>query len=113
MTFSGKADITENAFIEQGDMKIEGGKFDSRRRYALKMETGHVTVEFADGGHFIRLASEASQRVVHVCGDDVYTGRFIVAGPDRWAEVWSVQGPKKRYRSLTIYRRQGQVPTPA
>ena len=105
LTFTGYADITKSAFDEYGELAIAGAKLDSRRHYALNIESEQVTVQFADGSPFIRLAAEECQRVVHCCGDDIYAGRFVIASPDRWAEIWSVRGPKKRYRSVTIYRR--------
>jgi hypothetical protein len=107
LTFTGHADITESAFDEYGELEIAGGAFDSRRHYGLTMEDGHVTVRFADGRPFLRLRAGQSQHVVHSCGDDIYRGRILIASPDRWAEIWSVRGPRKRYRSITIYRRHG------
>ncbi|PZM07362.1 DUF6314 family protein [Rhizobium tubonense] len=105
LTFIGNAIITEHAFEEHGQFQVAGNRLDSRRHYRLNMEDDFASVLFPDGSHFVRLTCQPSQSVSHSCGDDSYHGRFIVRGPDQWAEIWSVAGPRKRYRSITLYRR--------
>lgn len=104
--FIGNAIITEHAFEEHGQFEVAGTRLDSRRQYRLNMEDNFVSVLFPDGSDFVRLFRQPSQRVFHSCGDDSYHGRFIVRGPDQWAEIWSVTGQRKRYRSITLYRRE-------
>jgi len=106
LTFIGNATITEFAFEEHGQFEVAGTRLSSRRKYSLNMEDDFVSVHFPDGSHFVRLTGQPSQHVFHSCGDDSYQGRFFVRGPDQWAEIWSVAGPRKRYRSMTLYRRE-------
>lgn len=106
LIFVGSAIIIESAFDEHGQFKTAGTRLDSGRHYKLRMEDGYVSVSFPNGSHFVRLAFQPSQRVSHSCGEDSYQGRVVVRGPDQWAEVWSVKGPRKRYRSVTHYRRE-------
>jgi hypothetical protein len=105
LIFVGKAIITDSAFEEHGRFEVAGTGLDSRRKYKLGMEGESVSVSFPNGSLFVRLVCQPSQRVFHSCGEDRYLGRFVVRGPDQWAEVWSVYGPRKRYRSITYYRR--------
>ena len=42
----------------------------------------------------------------HLCGTDVYAGRFFFRGPDEWVEAWRVKGPRKNYASLGRFYRQ-------
>src|SRR3546814_323510 len=105
LVFVGHAVITESAFDEYGELQMAGSRLDSRRHYRVSMEDECAQVLFPDGSPFIRLAREPSQHVVHHCGDDTYRGQFFVSDTDRWVEVWSVTGPKKRYRSITHFRR--------
>ena len=105
LIFAGHAIISESAFDEYGQLQMTGARLDSRRHYRVSMEDECAWVLFPDGSPFIRLAREPSQRVVHHCGDDIYRGQFFVRDADRWAEAWSVSGPKKRYRSIAHFRR--------
>jgi hypothetical protein len=106
LTFNGNATIAEFAFEEHGQLEVAGTKLDCHRKYSLNIEDDFVSVHFPDGSHFVRLTGQPSQHVFHSCGDDSYQGRFFVRGPDQWAEIWSVTGPRKRYRSIALYRRE-------
>ncbi|QND61136.1 hypothetical protein HB778_04470 [Mesorhizobium huakuii] len=60
----------------------------------------------ADGSDFIELEPKAAQAVRHLCGADLYVGRFFFRGRDEWAEAWRVKGPRKNYASLGWFYRQ-------
>jgi len=51
------------------------------------------------------LNTAAAQTVVHLCGADHYRGRFFFVDADHWVEAWRVSGPRKRYASISHYRR--------
>jgi hypothetical protein len=59
----------------------------------------------ADGRDFIEIGPEAAQTVRHLCGADLYVGRFFFRGADEWAEAWRVKGPRKNYASLGWFQR--------
>ena len=75
------------------------------RRYQLEPGEGSVHILHADGRDFIELGPKAAQTVRHLCGADLYVGRFFFRGPDEWAEAWRVKGPRKNYASLGRFRR--------
>lgn len=104
-TFSGQAQITRELFEERGGMSAGGNVFQAVRAYGLVFEEDAVQVLYPGGGEFIRLGYGASQRVSHLCGNDFYAGRFLFKNRDSWAEVWRVNGPQKRYSSLSWYVR--------
>ncbi|AVA20707.1 MULTISPECIES: DUF6314 family protein [unclassified Rhizobium] len=103
--FEGQAFVTPHQFEEHGDTTMDYATLRSSRTYRLRGEAGHVAVCFPDLTEFIRIGNSASQRVVHHCGADLYRGRLFFRGPDAWAEMWHVQGPRKHYLSLAHYRR--------
>lgn len=105
-TFAGRAEITDSAFVEHGWLTRRGTAMPASRRYLLDVQAGDgVDVRRADGSLFIRLTRAPSQTVAHLCGADLYSGRFIFPGMDRWIEAWRVRGPRKNYRSVTRYER--------
>ncbi|MBO9168397.1 MULTISPECIES: DUF6314 family protein [unclassified Rhizobium] len=110
IAFVGHATIIESAFLEHGQLHPGGRALDCRRAYTLMMGDSDVLVFFPDGAEFVRLAFKPIQAVVHLCGDDVYCGQFLIRSPHDWAEIRSVTGPRKRYRSVTHYRREPLSP---
>ena len=103
--FEGQAFVTPVQFEEHGDTTTGYGALRSSRTYVLSSKAEHVAVYFPDLREFIRIGNGASQRLVHQCGPDLYHGRLFFRGPDAWAEMWHVQGPRKHYISLAHYRR--------
>ncbi len=66
-------------------------------------------VHRSDGSLFHRLdLSLGTADIDHQCADDRYRGRYRVLGKDRFAVVWHVTGPRKRYRLATLYERAGE-----
>ncbi|AYG58411.1 DUF6314 family protein [Rhizobium jaguaris] len=105
ISFEGQAFVTPVQFEEHGDTTADHATLRSSRTYRLRGEAKHLAVCFPNLTEFIRIGNGASQRVVHHCGTDLYRGRLFFRGPDAWAEMWHVQGPRKHYVSLAHYRR--------
>jgi hypothetical protein len=103
--FTGSATITETTIVEQGELRIGECTIDANRTYQLSMDGGGVVVSFPTGQEFVRLGLAGRQFVRHHCGADTYSGRFLFQNRYCWAEFWRVCGPRKRYASLTSYRR--------
>lgn len=103
--FAGEATVTATAFKERGEIDQGGTKFETERSYHLRPGANSVSVLFSNDAAFIDLDLRASQEVRHLCGADVYLGRFYFRGTDEWAERWRVSGPRKNYVSLARYRR--------
>ena len=103
--FTGSATITETSIVEQGQLWIGESTIDASRTYQLSMDDNYVVVSFLTGQEFVRLGLVGHPSVHHYCGADTYSGRFFFRNQDYWAEFWHVCGPRKRYASLTHYRR--------
>ncbi|MBB4568408.1 DUF6314 family protein [Rhizobium leucaenae] len=103
--FEGQAFVTPHQFEEHGGTTTDYGTLRSSRIYRLHSAPEHVSVYFPDLTEFIRIGKDASQRLAHQCGSDLYRGRLFFRNPDAWAEMWHVQGPRKHYVSLAHYRR--------
>ena len=104
--FAGDAGITADGFTEHGIMRIDSREMPASRRYRLEPGERSVRILHADGRDFIELGPEPAQTVRHLCGADLYVGRFFFRGPDEWAEAWRVKGPRKNYASLGRFYRQ-------
>lgn len=98
--FAGDAVVTADAFTEHGTMRIGSNQMPASRRYRLEQRDRSMRILHADGRDFIELGPEAAQTVRHLCGADLYVGRFFFRGRDEWVEVWRVKGPRKNYASL-------------
>ncbi|QKD02624.1 hypothetical protein EB235_14880 [Mesorhizobium loti R88b] len=103
--FAGDAVVTADAFSEHGLMRIGSQEMPASRRYRLEPGEGSMCILHADGRGFIALGPKAAQTVHHLCGADLYVGRFFFRGPDEWAEAWRVKGPRKNYTSLGRFYR--------
>ena len=105
ITFEGQAFVTPVQFEEHGDTRSEHATLRSSRTYRLDDAHDDLVVRFPNLSEFIRLGERASQRVIHLCGPDLYRGRFFFRTSDAWAEMWHVRGPRKNYLSLAHYCR--------
>lgn len=106
ITFEGQAFVTPVQFEEHGDTSSDYATLRSSRTYRLDDSVNEaLVVRFPSLAEFIRIDDGASQSVVHHCGPDLYRGRLFFRGPDAWAEMWHVRGPRKHYLSLAHYRR--------
>lgn len=105
MSFEGEAFITPVQFEEHGDLISGGMTLRSSRTYRLTCEESDLAVCFPDMSEFIRMTGEPVQQFAHQCGHDLYRGRIVFHSGDAWAEMWTVTGPRKSYRSLARYCR--------
>lgn len=105
VTFEGQAFVTPVQFEEHGDTRSDDTTLRSSRTYWLDESDDSLVVRFPNLSEFIRIGEDASQRVIHHCGQDLYRGRLFFRGGDAWAEMWHVRGPRKNYLSLAHYRR--------
>ncbi|PST20829.1 hypothetical protein C7U61_05845 [Rhizobium sp. JAB6] len=105
VTFEGQAFVTPVQFEEHGDTQSDHVTLRSSRTYRLDEADDDLVVRFANFSEFIRIGDGASQRVIHLCGSDLYRGRLFFRSLDAWAEMWHVRGPRKNYLSLAHYRR--------
>ncbi|MGX5828034.1 DUF6314 family protein [Mesorhizobium sp. 43Arga] len=103
--FAGDAVVTEDGFTEHGTMRIGSHEMPASRCYRLEPGEGSTRILHADGRDFIELGPEAAQTVRHLCGADLYVGRFFFRGLDEWVEVWRIKGPRKNYASLARFCR--------
>ncbi|MFC0409535.1 DUF6314 family protein [Roseomonas elaeocarpi] len=103
--FEGQAHITPTQFRETGVMRANGSTMAATRSYQLLRRQAVLLVLHEDGTPFFSLDLDHGGAIQHRCGEDTYLGRFLRRDAGCWAESWRVQGPRKRYRSLTLYRR--------
>lgn len=109
LRFAGQAEIATTpqgaSYVETGKMTFPNGQaFQSERRYNWAMSDGPVWVTFDDGAAFHsfdpRTGGAASE---HLCGDDMYRGGYDFGAWPRWSLTWVVAGPRKEYRSETLF----------
>lgn len=99
--FVGVAEFGGSRWSERGRLRF--GSYDGEAVREYRLEPGAVL--FADGRPFHPLRWGA---VEHLCGEDRYSGQYILRGPDRFDVVWDVVGPRKRQLIDTTYRRMLQ-----
>lgn len=89
---------------ERGEMRLQGhAPLQAERRYLW--EEGLV-VRFEDGRYFHRVPP-AGGETAHWCDPDQYDGSYDFSGWPAFTVVWRVHGPRKDYRMVTLYRREG------
>ena len=82
---------------ERGTMACRGQVWDAARSYGYRPRgASGAAVLFGDGllFHNVDLATGAAC-VRHLCGPDLYAGRYRVLGPGAWLLGWRVTGPRK------------------
>lgn len=104
-SFTGNAVVTGDTFTERGIMQTGAHAMPASRTYRLELREHSIAILRADGSDFIELEPKATQIVQHLCGADVYAGRFWFRSRDEWAEAWRVKGPRKNYASLSRFCR--------
>lgn len=105
--FAGTATVTETLISERGELQIGTATVEANRSYQLAMDDDGISVRFPTGLDFVRLGLAPNQIAHHHCGSDMYRGKFLFRNTNFWIEFWRVNGPRKRYSSLTSYRRIG------
>jgi uncharacterized protein DUF6314 len=93
---------------EAGRLEFGAHAGPAQRVLAIVLGAAGWEVRFADGRPFHPLDLSAGRAdVEHPCGEDRYTGRYDVAGPDALLVRWRVKGPTK---DLEIVSRYARVP---
>lgn len=111
-TFRGFAEFVPDGddlrWIETGELEWAGRRRPAGHRFRVVpgATASSADVTFDDGRffHSLELASGASP-LVHDCAPDRYTGSLTVRSPERWQLSWDVEGPAKRIKLRSSYRR--------
>ena len=108
--FEGRATFTpgdENtlAYREEGCLELGGFETLAHQSYLYAFPAPHgrlhrgphrAEVRFADGRPFHALdLSDGRWAAEHLCGRDLYRGRFRAEGAERWSVAWTIAGPRK------------------
>jgi len=95
------------AYEEQGRLALGGFETLAHQRYLYAFPTPHrAEVRFADGRPFHPLdLSGGCWEAEHLCGRDLYRGRFQALAPGRWSVTWTVTGPRKDQRLESLFTR--------
>lgn len=107
----GNAEFTDQAcglhYREAGGLCFGDFAGTATRDYRYRFPgPGHAEVLFDDGRFFHDLdLGTGVWKAAHACGDDHYGGTFRATGPDAWAVLWQISGPRKDLVLVTRYRR--------
>ena len=110
--FAGRAVFTPDgdglACHETGVLSLPGrAPMQAERRYLYVPHlSGGITVCFADGRPFHRIAPDsATPSDRHDCAPDLYRVRYDFTAWPAWTADWHVTGPRKDYDMRSTYRR--------
>lgn len=110
--FTGQAVLTPDGptgvlYAETGQVQIGAGPMMlATRRYRWQFDGPRVTVQFDDGRPFHHFtASGLAAGTDHLCGADMYRGRYDFTGWPDWTATWAVSGPRKDYGLHSQYWR--------
>ena len=93
------------AYTETGEMRIEGhAPMQVERRYSWDSD---LAVSFEDGRFFHHVPPEGGE-TAHWCDPDQYDGTYDFGNWPEFTVTWRVRGPRKDYRMVTCYRREGE-----
>jgi len=115
-TMVGHAQFAESInslrYSERGALSFGDYEGEAEQGFNLEFAEGvaQASVRFRDGRPFYSLdLSEGWTAVSHVCGPDLYEGRFLALDDLSWQSTWEVSGPRKNLQIVTLYaRRPGQ-----
>jgi hypothetical protein len=95
------------SYDETGTLTLTaGGQFAATRRYLWQIDGAGVRVLFADGKPFHSFTpGQMADPADHLCGADRYRVRYDWSGWPCWRMEVSVTGPRKDYRTDSLYRR--------
>ena len=88
-------------YREEGCLELGGFETLAHQSYLYAFPLLHwaphrAEVRFADGRPFHALdLSDGRWAAEHLCGRDLYRGRFRAEGAERWSVTWTVAGPRK------------------
>jgi len=110
--FEGQASIDAHEagaiYREAGHLILNDQRFAAERSYIWRANGARIDVLFEDGRAFHDFDPEAGGNATeHLCGQDMYRGGYDFSEWSCWAVTWDVAGPRKDYRSVTWYVRQG------
>lgn len=99
-------------WCETGALSFTGrAPMTAERRYLWRPAPGAIEVAFEDGRPFHTLALGGEQaQVLHRCAPDTYAGTYLFGDWPTWRLIWRVTGPRKDYRSVTVFRREAAGP---
>ena len=107
--FEGEASVTASLegaiYAETGKMTFPNGQsFQSERRYLWIDDGALVRVSFEDGRPFHDFDPvQGGAATEHLCGEDMYRGGYDFSEWPRWSLTWAVSGPRKDYRSHSMF----------
>jgi Family of unknown function (DUF6314) len=110
-TFIGRAEFRREgaglAYREDGQLALgSSAPVQAQRRYLWRTEGDGIAVDYADGRAFHTFAADALV-ALHLCDPDRYEVAYHFADWPRWTAEWTVTGPRKDYRMVCAYRREG------
>lgn len=92
--------------VETGVITFEHSTLNANRRSRWRQHGESIDVYYDTGLHFHDFHTrEETCDVRHECGDDVYLGRYCFRNWPEWRLNWRVNGPKKGYRMVSVYRK--------
>ena len=96
-------------YRETGVLRLADGAFRADRVYRYRFPAPHCAEVAFDDGSLFHLLDLSSGRcaVEHLCGADIYRGRYTVTGCSEWQVDWQVAGPRKDQFLESRYRRGG------
>ncbi len=114
-SFEGRAifapgDAGALTYREEGRLALGGFETLAHQSYLYAFpaprRAHRAEVRFADGRAFHALdLSNGHWSAEHVCGADLYRGRFRAEGADRWSVLWTVTGPRKDQSLESLFTR--------
>ncbi|NQU58911.1 MAG: hypothetical protein HQ513_16905 [Rhodospirillales bacterium] len=95
------------SYREEGELLFGDYRETVHRDYDFSFPEPHrALIHFTDGRIFHELnLSSGYCEVEHLCGDDVYYGRFRVEVSDVWMSHWTINGPSKELILDNRYQR--------
>lgn len=89
-------------YHEAGELSFDGAKpIAATRDYLWREGPSGIEVCFADGRFFHHLGPRAT----HWCDPDHYTVAYDFTDWPDWRAVWEVEGPRKSYRTQSLFTR--------
>lgn len=93
-------------YVEHGTLQLGDHTGPASRDLGYVVSGPTAQVVFDDGRPFHDLDLRTGvHEVEHPCRADRYHGRFEVLSLDRWRHTWTVIGPAKDHRIVTVLRR--------
>ncbi len=106
-----RTDIDGNASLtyrEEGELRFGDYQETVYRFYDFSFPApDKAIVHFTDGRVFHELDLTSGYcEAEHLCGDDMYRGRFRVQSADIWQSNWFISGPAKELILDNLYQRR-------